>query len=157
MKSMVLSQQLKNLIAVLLSIVSLSLILVFIVWYGINPERTSAQGRNQLRRLHLNKIHAAISRYSLEHDGLLPPTLTMNPELHQIGTCHDHGDNYCSNASKQCLDLVSDLKPYLPTLPVDPLIGSSVFSAYSVNIDAHDLITLTACGGELGQIISVTR
>ncbi|HLB60935.1 MAG TPA: type II secretion system protein [Patescibacteria group bacterium] len=132
-------------------------ILSSVVLVAVNPAKQLADARDSVRFNDVNSILSALHQCLVDKDGDLAPCglQTSMPQT-QIGWdfafCHNDG----CGAVSQCADLRDELAPYLKSLPFDPLSDDDNETRYSAEVDANNIITITACLAE-NTTISVSR
>lgn len=138
----------------MLIVVTILAVLVATIVAAINPAKVIAEARNARRWGDVNATMTAIYRYVIENSTNINQISTQEMEL---GTATDGCNNNCPNATKDCLDLSQTLQGYLPIIPVDPLVGTSKRTGYSVKRDSFNVVTVTACKSENGLVIKMAR
>lgn len=137
-----------------MGILSMLLSLTFIT---LDPATRFAQVRNGTRTNDVNAILTSIHEYIVDNDGALPGGI--NTTLKQLGTCGSGGATACPGAAGACLDLstLPLLAKYIKNIPQDSKDGTASTTKYSVVADANNIVTVSACGAELGKTIQVSR
>ena len=131
----------------LLVVIGILTVLLAIVLVAINPARQFSLTNNAKRRADVNTILNAISQYQVDNHGALPAGIAS-----ASATIANTGADICAA-------LVST---YAARLPVDPTSGiytdcTNYNTGYTVIQGSNNRVTVTAPGGELGDVISVTR
>ena len=129
----------------LLVVIGIITILMAGVLIAVNPARQFASARDAGRRSDMIAITNSIYQYSVEHNGLLPASITTTPR--HIGT----------NAG--LVNLATDLVPtFIPAIPKDPSNGTDADTMYTLYKNASSRLVATAAS-ELtpGTPISITR
>lgn len=93
----------------------------------------------------VNSILTAIHQYIVDNDGALPTGLTAGQAATEIGTC------------VTCDNLSTVLAPYLESMPLDPEGGTAANTGYDVEVNANNMVTVSAPDAENSEIIQVTR
>lgn len=131
--------------------VFLSVILV-----AINPAKQFSQANNTQRRADVGGMLNAIYQYESDHKGQLPPGLASVGNTPEVINSTGRGVEFCNAL----------VPTYFVKLPVDPKTGSytncnSYDTGYIVSVavgtNGKPLITVSAPGAELEQVISITR
>lgn len=142
---------LKSLVVIL--IVS---ILVFTYVVAISTGKRFADARDGRRFSDIDAILTAVREY-IADKGEAPSGIT--PIEQQLGSATTGCDTInCTNppAASVCLDLSTQLAPYLKKIPVDPKTGTAAVTGYKVAIDVNGLVTVSACASESG-VVSISR
>lgn len=138
----------------MLIVVTILAVLVATVVAAINPAKVIAEARNARRWGDVNATMTGIYRYVIENSSNIKQISTQEM---QLGSATDGCNNNCPNALKECLDLSSTLKGFLPIIPTDPLVGTSERTGYSVKRDEFNVVTVNACKAENGLVIKMAR
>lgn len=141
----------------LLVVIAIIAILATVVFVALNPVTRFADARNSRRYSDVNSILTAIHEYIVDNDGSLPSGLSTSMSETQLGTCASGGATLCSGAASACVNLSTPLVPYLKSIPLDPADGTASTTAYSVAVDANNIVTVTACSAENGETIEISR
>ena len=142
----------------LLVVIAIIAILAVVVFVALNPAGRFADARNARRWSDVNNILTAIHESIVDTDGVLPAGVTTSMAQTQLGSALTGCDGDACGAVVPCLDLSAPLAAYLKSIPVDPsLAGTSAETHYSVEVDANNIVTVTACGAEAGETITVSR
>lgn len=139
----------------LLIVMGILTTLTTLVLVSLDPITRFAQARNVRRLSDVSALLTAIQEYAIDKNGKLPSGITTTEQ--QLGTCSSGGNAICTTAASACLDLSTDLSKYLQSIPKDPDEGSAATTYYSVVKDANNIVTVTACNAELGEIIQASR
>lgn len=139
----------------LLVVIAIIATLAVVVVVALDPATRFAQARNSRRWSDVNSTMTAIHQYIVDNGGTYPTGLTTTEQ--QLGTCTTGGDTLCTTADAACSDLSTDLAKYLKTIPLDPRNGTAATTGYSVVVDANGIVTVSACGAELGETVAVSR
>lgn len=135
-----------TLLEVLLAIAAVT-ILSGIVILAINPNKQLADARNAQRRIDVNTILSAIYQYSIDHQGVIPLTITTT------------ATPICKPGFKvDCVDLnmLTLGQEYLIDLPIDPSNSLSGNTGYTIMKNINNRITVMAPNAE-GASISATK
>lgn len=139
----------------LLVVIAIIAILSTVVFVALDPANRFADARNSRRWNDVNSLLTAIHEYIVDNDGALPGGLSTTEQ--QLGTCTSGGATFCPGAAASCLNLSTTLAKYLKTLPQDPGEGDESTTGYSVVMDSNNIVTVTACSAENGEVIQVSR
>ena len=145
-----------TLIELLLVITILSILLV-VVFAALNPAKRLQDTRNARRWSDINEVLTAIHECIVDNDLAtcgLPASGTLAET--QLGTCTTGGTAVCTGAAAACLNLTTPLANYIASIPLDPSGGTASTTNYAVTM-SNGIITVSACGAEGGQSISVSR
>jgi type IV pilus assembly protein PilA len=134
----------------MLLVVAVIAILSGIVIVAVNPAKQFGDTRNAQRRVDVNTILNAVYQYAVDHNGVLPASITTSTT------------EICKTDAASCTGLVdfSDLtadEKYLVAIPTDPGGTSSNGAGYRIVKSANGRVTVTAPGAEQGLTVSVTR
>jgi prepilin-type N-terminal cleavage/methylation domain-containing protein len=145
----------------LLIVITIIAALAVVVFVALNPIKRLADARDARRASNTEAILTAIHQYVADNKGSLPPGVSTNMVETQLGTsgttCNIIQAN-CSIAATACVDLTTPLAKYLKSIPVDPgATYSAAKTGFSVTVDANNIVTIKACGGENNQNISQSR
>lgn len=141
----------------LLVVIAIIAILAVSVFVALDPVTRFADARNSRRWSNVNSYLTAVHQYIVDNGGSLPTGLSTSMSETQIGTCPSGGATLCSGAAAACVNLTSPLAKYLKTLPQDSDTGSAATTAYSISVDANNLITVSSCSAENSETIEVSR
>lgn len=141
----------------LLVVISIMALLAVVVFVALDPVKRFADARNSRRWSDVNNTITAIHEYIVDNKGALPAGLTTSMTAAQLGSCTTGGATLCSGASAACVNLTTPLAKYLKSMPADPKDGVTATTAYKVEVDANNIVTVSACGAENGETISVSR
>jgi len=145
-----------TLIEILLVIAILSVLSV-VVYVALNPAGRLADTRNSRRFGDVNNVLTALHECIVDEDGVLANCgLSTSLAETELGTCAAGGSS-CTGLVNACLDVSTELAPYLKSIPQDPLVSTTGNTGYSITVDANNLVTVKACGAESGQVIEVSR
>lgn len=139
----------------LLIVIVIIAILAAVVFVALDPVTRFAQARNSRRWNDVNSVLTAVHEYIVDNNGALPTGLSAGMDQTQLGTAADGCDD-CGTAVA-CVNLSTPLARYLASIPEDPTNGTAAETRYSVVIDANNIVTIRACGAELGEAIQVSR
>ncbi|MCH7730776.1 type II secretion system protein [Patescibacteria group bacterium] len=144
----------------LLVVIAIIAILAVVVFVALDPATRFADARNSRRTNDVNNILTAVHECIIDNDGILSTCgISTSLATTQLGTCASGGATLCSGAAAACLDLsgATVLGPYLSTIPEDPTDGSAATTAYTIALDANNIVTITACSAENAETIQVSR
>ncbi len=141
----------------LLVVISIIALLAVTVFVALDPVKRFADARNSRRWSDVNNMITAVHEYIVDNKGALPAGLTTSMTAVQLGSCSSGGATLCSGAAAACVNLATPLVKYLKALPFDAKGGSASTSGYKVEVDANNIVTITACSSENGEVISVSR
>ena len=128
----------------LLIVIAIIAILAIIVFAALDPVTRFADARNSRRFSDVNTVLTAVHEYIVDNDGVLPPGLSTGLATTNLGTCGT------------CVDLSTPLAPYLKTIPVGSQ-GSAANTGYSVEVNANNIVTISADNAENSAVIEVSR
>ncbi len=128
----------------LLVVIAIIAILAVVVFVALDPVTRFADARNSRRWTDVNSVLTAVHQYIVDNDGSLPTGLSTSMSATEIGSCTG------------CVDLSSPLAKYLKSMPVGPQ-GSSVNTGYTIEVDANNIVTVTASNAENGETVQVSR
>lgn len=141
----------------LLVVIAILAILAVVVFVALDPIQRFADARNSRRWVDVNNTLTAVHEYIVDNEGSLPAGLSTSMTETQLGTCASGGATLCTGASAACVDLSTPLAPYLKTMPVDAANGTAATTGYSIEVDANNIVTISACEAENSEIIQVSR
>lgn len=135
----------------LLVVIGLISIIAGVVVYALNPARQFAQGRNTQRWAHINSILNAVYQRIADNRGTWnttcgAATVTLPSATTTIGA------DVANTNLEVCL-----VPTYLPSMPLDPVIGTTASTSYSIIRYASGRMAVSALAPELGEAISVLR
>ncbi|MBI2049365.1 type II secretion system protein [Candidatus Roizmanbacteria bacterium] len=146
----------------LLIVITIIAALAVTVFVALNPAQRLEDARDARRTSDVDSILTAIHEYIVDNAGSYPTGLAANTPISQLGT----GATGCSGAvgvctiavaQDACLNLTTDLAPYLKSIPLDPLNGTAVETQYAVAVDTNGIVTVTSCGTEGATTIEASR
>lgn len=136
----------------ILLVVALIGILAGIVILAVNPAKQLAEAHNAQRRADVNTILNAVYQYAIDHNGVMPGTITGDYQ------------EICGTPTQDCsglLDLsaLTDAEKYLTSIPRDPNTEgcNANSSCYQIKRSANDRISVYAPRAENGAAVVVTR
>jgi prepilin-type N-terminal cleavage/methylation domain-containing protein len=155
----------------LIMVVAMIAVVASTVFVAIDPARRLQTARNATRWADITAILEAIKKYQFDHDGVLPAMDEDFGTVQMIGErakpCSEFTCAKQPIAETECVlrSFVTDLRPYLKTIPEDPKTGNRSASRYYVNRDEYGIVSVGACDSEAeGQggegeppVIEVTR
>lgn len=147
-----------TLIELLLVIVIIA-ILAVVVFVALNPSQRIKDSRDARRTTDVDTILSAVHTYIVDNKGALPAGLTTNMAAQvQLGTAGGPAlTGNCTVALNAKADLTTPLVKYLKTIPTDPNGGTAAATGYAIQVDANNLVTVTACNTEGATAISASR
>lgn len=149
-------------------------ILAVAVYAALNPAQRLADSKNARRSTDAQEILTAIHQSVVDNKGTFPTNFPIAGVTKQLGT----GDNTTcpdttvgTNVATQCTgvtigctnlmaDVTQDLIPYLASMPIDPIGGTtatSVKTGYAVLRDTNGIVTVKACHADGTTPIFVSR
>ena len=141
----------------LLVVIAIIAILAVVVFVALDPVKRFADARDSRRWSDVNNILTAVHEYIVDNEGSLPSGLSTSMSETQLGTCSSGGATLCTGAASACVDLSTPLAKYLKTMPIGPgSNASATTTAYSISVDANNIVTIKACGAE-NQTITISR
>ncbi len=136
----------------MLLVVALIAILASIVILAINPGKQLAEARNAQRRSDVNTILNAVYQYAIDHNGLLPASISSGTES---PICKEGVVDCGLNAD---FTVLTTDATYITAIPQDPNASCETGSScYTVFQSLTGRVTIAAPYAENGAIISVTR
>lgn len=138
----------------MLIVLTIIAILATVVFVSLDPMTQFAEGRNARRWSDVNNISTAMYRYVISKKAF---PIGLDDKIRQLGTANSGCNITCVGAENSCLDLSSQLKPFLDSLPIDPKNGSSEKTFYSVSKNSDNVISVKSCNAENNTIIQVVR
>lgn len=140
----------------LLVVIGIISALTTVVFVALDPAKRFKDARNARRTNDADTLISAIHQYIVDTGGSLPAGVGATAS--QIGSCASGGATNCAGAAAACIDLASVLSSnkYLKNNPVDPQVGTTATTGYSVVKDANNLFTVNACAAE-GTTIQISR
>ncbi len=148
----------------ILLVVGIIAILAGIVILAINPTKQLGDTRNAQRRSDVLTILNAVYQYSIDNNGWLPASSTLQASTTCTGgadktICQDAGD--CTSLVNLYDDLVGASSTYLSDIPRDPSVAESAgtTTGYAIVKTSETGGRLTVCAplAENGVTITVTR
>lgn len=145
----------------LLIVITIIAALAVTVFVALNPIKRLQDSRDARRSADAETVLTAIHEYVVDNKGALPAPLTTSMGEKMLGTagagCTLTQAN-CVTTTAACIDLSTNLNKYLKSIPVDPgATYSAGITGYSVTVDANNIVTVKACGGENNTAISQSR
>lgn len=139
----------------LLVVIVIIATLAVTVFVALNPAGRLADARDARRTSDVNSILTAVHQYIVDQSGILPNGLTAPVSSTQLGTAGacPTSRGVCGTLAATCLNLSSDLAPYLASIPLDPS-GTTLETGYSFAVNTSGIVTVTACESETGTIQS---
>lgn len=138
-----------TLIEILLVVAAIA-ILAGIVIIAINPNKQLGDTRNAQRRSDVVTILNAVYQYSLDHNGTIPPSITVV----QTEICKAEAGS-CSGLIN--LGVLYENEKYIVSMPFDPSGGSTNGTGYEIKKTNNNRVTVVSSDAEQGAIISVSR
>ena len=143
----------------ILLVIALIAILAGIVIVAINPNRQLMQARDTERSADVNTILNAISQYTVDNNGVLPASMTIDGgEICRTGTLAAT----CTASELIDLSVVTDNETYLVAMPIDPSCELSSGgcdpngTGYNVQLTVGGRVQVEAAEAEISSI-TVTR
>lgn len=141
----------------ILLVVLIVAVLAVIVFISINPMKRLGDSRDLRRSTDVESILSAVHSYIADNKGALPIGLTTNMAAQvQIGTIGGAAISTtmtsCTVAANAKVDLTTPLAKYLKTMPADPKDGTSAATGYVIQVDANNVVTVSACNSENASI-----
>lgn len=141
----------------LLVVIAIIALMAVVVFVALDPVKRFADARNSRRWSDVNNIITAVHEYIVDNKGTLPTGLSTSMTATQLGSCLSGGATLCTGAAAVCVNLTTPLAKYLKSMPLDPKDGVASTTAYKVEVDANNIVTVSACSAENGEVISVSR
>lgn len=142
----------------ILLVIGIIAVLATVVIVSLDPATRFKNARDARRFSDIQSILSATQQYIVDHKGALPPSLDTTEK--QLGTDSSGCDmtyGLCSANPSYCLDLSTELAPYLKSIPYDPQNGSAAATHYSIVTDANNIVTVRACDSTDDTIAQVSR
>ncbi len=145
----------------ILLVVGIISILAGIVILAINPTKQLGDTRNAQRRSDVLTILNAAYQFSLDNNGWLPASTTLQVDTCATGTdqeiCQDGGT--CTDLVDLHTELVGSDSKYLVAVPRDPSVAEDADGAggYAIVKTSSGRLTVCAPWAENDADISVTR
>lgn len=157
----------------ILVVIAILAIIAVVVFVALNPAQRFADARDSRRVNDVNSILTAIHECIVDNDGDVsgctngaaastPLEIVFDADGAGVGVSPATACNAnCADvaATGDCLILdqttapaYTTLQSYLKSLPVDPQETAAGHTSYQFEIDANNLITVTACRAEGGAI-----
>lgn len=137
----------------ILVVIGIIAILAAVVIVALNPARQFAQARNTQRWSNINTLLNAVGQRMADNRGIWSTTCTGATGLTTLPSTATVVGSAAAN-----IDLEACTVPtYVSTMVVDPSVGSTASTGYTILRNANGRITVTAPYGELGEVISVSR
>ena len=119
---------------------------------AVNPVDRAQDARDAERIVSMQGLITGIHQYVVDTNGTLPTGMTQPMGLTELGNCSDTGSGLCQG-SVTCLSFDEALEPYVPVVPIDPLLSpQSSASGYAVSVSEEGVIMITACGAETSAL-----
>lgn len=166
----------------LLVVIAIIAALAVAVFVALNPAKRLSDSRESKRATDVETILTAIHEATVDNKGTLPTGMSTSMAITQLGTgatgCNLVAANVpagwggsCVIAATACLNLMNsgnavNLTKYLASMPIDPkgatsgttpVTLSATNTGYAVTVDANNIVTVTACGGEGAAPVSTSR
>lgn len=144
----------------LLVVIAIIAVLATVVFVALNPAGRLADARDARRTNDVQNYITAIHECIIDQAGSITACgLSTSMVARQFGSavagCENNGAACGTNVA--CLNLSTQLAPYLASLPVDPSLASaSTETHYGISVNGNNIVTITACDAE-GGTISVSR
>ncbi len=120
----------------LLLVIGIIAILAAIVIVAINPTKQLGDARNAQRRSDVNTVLNAVYQYSIDHNGLIPASITTS--VTQI--CRTTPGAVCTSL----VNLSVLTGSYVVAMPVDPQATNVNSTEYTIVKDTNGRITVAA-------------
>lgn len=142
----------------LLVVIAIIAILAVVVFVALDPATRFADARNSRRWNDVNNFLTAVHECIVDNDGTLSACgINTSTAQTQLGTVSTGCNTLCTGAGVACLNLTTQLAPYLASIPQDPSTGSAATTGYSITVDANNIVTIASCSAENGETIQVSR
>lgn len=133
-------------------VTAITIILMSIIFVGLDPVRRFQESRNARRWSDSHTILEAIKKYHIDHEGEYFTTVANMTAsgYYMIGTCLAGGDTGCNavQTEAECVDLNGMGGTYLTEVPKDPKTGTDEKTSYYIMKWQDDAITVGACNAE---------
>lgn len=136
--------------------ISISVVIIFLSYLVINPNKLDADKRNATRTLDIANMMSEITRYK-ESFGSIPDIIPLSKE------CGGVEDEICKSGQEDCkykVDmsfLLESEKRGLSSMPEDPLSKSTTGTGYYISHDGEGNIVICAPLAERNVKISVEK
>lgn len=157
----------------LLIVITIISTLAVVVFVALNPAQRLIDSKNARRTSDVDSILTAIHASIVDNKGNYPSAMPAAGAERQLGTGDATAGAGCgvaltgggcnTPALTACADLLADatydLIPYLKSMPIDPVGGTTytaVKTGYSVVRDTNGIVTVRACGAE-GTTVASSR
>ena len=141
----------------LLVVISIIALLSVVVFVALNPVKRFQDARNSRRWSDVDNILTAVHESIVDNGGALPAGLTTGMAETQLGSCLSGGATLCTGAAAACVNLATPLAKYLKSMPIDSQTGVASTSAYSITVDANNIVTVKSCSAENSAVIEMSR
>ena len=155
-------------------LVSLTIIAILAVsvFVALNPAQRLKDAKDARRSSDVDSILTAIHQSVVDNKGTYPTNFPAAGTKKQLGTgdattCPDTTvgtGGFCTGVTAGCTnlsaDVAQDLIPYLKSIPIDPVGGTTataVKTGYLVERDTNGIVTVTACYTDGTTAISASR
>jgi len=147
----------------LLVVIAIISVLATVVFVALDPAGRLLDARNARRTNDIQSILTAFHECIVDNGGVLASCgLSTSMAARQLSTatlatgCDNDGAACGTNTA--CLNLSTQLAPYLISIPLDPsLATSSTETRYGVTVNVNNIVTVTACSAEGGLTVSASR
>lgn len=140
----------------LLLVIAIIAILAIIVFVALNPVQRFRDTRVARRVTDVETILTALHLYINDNTGSLPSGVTRGMAERQLGSATSGcaiTSGGCNVSNAACLNLSSELAPFLKSIPIDPSEAtSSGRTGYSIVVDSNGIATIRACLAEDEQV-----
>lgn len=115
--------------------------LVVVIIVALNPKARFIDAADARRLKDIDSITKALGLYLLENESL-PALISDDPQMLGIAsggcekTCHTANGN-SFETTDACIDISSELEPYLKGIPIDPIGGNEERTLYAVAKDGE--------------------
>ncbi len=135
----------------LIVVMTIVIIIAGVAVYALNPARHFAQARNTQRWSHVYSIVNGVYQRMTDNRGVWNSTCgSVTANLPAATTT--------IGSDPAFINLDACLNPtYLPTFPLDPVVGAATNTGYTIIKYASGRINVSAPFAEVGDVISVTR
>ncbi len=150
MKKLFTSQKGFTLIEILLVVAAIA-ILAGIVIVAINPGKQLGDTRNSQRRSDVTTLLNATYQYSIDNNGVLPPSITAS----STEICAGTGTSTCTGLVD--LGVITLNQKYVIAIPTDPQVVTANGSGYFISRTSNGRLTVEAPLAEQSATISVSK
>lgn len=145
----------------LIIVIAIIVAIAAAAFVAIDPARRLHAARNSTRWADITAVLEAVKTYQADNDGAFPATSvaidSTGATFQLLGatvgscasaTCAVLPKNSIATSNCGVSGLSTDLRPYLASIPFDPVTGSVDNAQYYINKDSYGILTIGACNPE---------